>query len=237
MFDPFESNFIVRYAYCDLHGRMSLANLLKETQQISMEQCDHLGVGLDYLLPRNLAFLLIKQHILVNQMPFGGQRVRLVTTPTVYGYLYQRINCLYDEQGQELARVDARWVLVNTQTGQIYRRPPADMEKLFHVGQKAADFRIHEPENMRHLQTMKARQSMTDINRHINNASYLDIICDSIEDELTEGRQIQEAQIIYNSQILYGKEFDVYTAQQGDLRFVSGRSQDTLHFQSVLTLK
>ena len=51
---------------------MRLSYLLKEVQQASMEHCDVLGIGLEYLQPRNQAFLLARQSARFFRAPKGA---------------------------------------------------------------------------------------------------------------------------------------------------------------------
>ncbi|MDR3085996.1 MAG: hypothetical protein LBU47_06770 [Christensenellaceae bacterium] len=236
MAQVFAIDFIARYGYCDRFGRMSPTNLLKECQQISMEHSQRLSIGYyEYLKPRNLAFLLAKQRVSVSagEMPLGGEALRLTTSASRTGAFYLRENRLFNEEKRELAKVEARWVLVDLAAGRILRRPPPEIAELFlNEVEPFGDFRIERPQNPQKTLHLRALPSLCDVNGHVNNASYADFILDALDAELSSGKALRELEIVYSQQILCGAEFELLMEARGGEFLFMGQSAESAFFQA-----
>jgi acyl-ACP thioesterase len=217
----FAADFSARYGYCDRFGAMGLSNLLKECQQISMEHSDALGIGYHgYLRPKKLGFLLAKQRVTAREMPLGGEQLTLTTSASRAGAFYLRENRLLGLKGgekTELARVEARWVLVDLAAVRILRRPPPEIAELFpNEAEAFGDFRVKRPENPQKTLLLRALPSLCDVNGHINNASYADLLLDALDEQIGPGRKLRELEIVYSRQILHGAEFELLCQGQDD---------------------
>ena len=104
---------------------MTAAALLKQVQQISTEHCDIFGLDAAYYQSTNTAFLLSKISLLFHREILVGEKLKLVTQPSLpVKAVYHRYTSAYDDQGKEAASVDSRWILVDTQTRRILRKIP-----------------------------------------------------------------------------------------------------------------
>lgn len=237
MFTAYEKQLTTSFSYADINGQMTLCNLLKESQQISMEQCDSLGVTMPYMAQRGIAFILVKQRIRIHRMPLGGERLRFVTDPSVNGIIYRRCNTLFAQSGEALAEVDARWVLMDTKNARIIRYAPDEIAQKFIPGEKAADIRLPALQTMQSLGRIRVPYSMCDTNQHMNNASYADVITDAVADLLLQGKQVEEFTIVYSQQLPLGSSFELMRLDEQNESYIYGTNEGTTHFQSLLRFK
>ena len=228
----YEYEQTIRYGYCDQRDRMRLSYLLKEVQQASMEHCDVLGIGLEYLQPRNQAFLLARQSARFFRAPKGGERVRVRTQPRVCGFQYPRTTSLFAMTGEELARVEAVWVLVDTQSRRILRRVPEEMAGFFPLAGTAPSLRLPRLEEPDLVLECRVPLHMTDSNHHLNNASYADLILDVLEERLLAGEAIAGLDICYHRELKTGEAFQLRRRSLERGALVDGVKDGLCHFES-----
>lgn len=236
---------VARYADCDLFDRLRPAALLREVQQASMEHSEALGVGRDTLLARGQAFLLAQQTARFARPILGAQKLHIVTKPAIAAFLYPRETVLYAPQGEELARVTAQWVLVDTASMRILRRPPQELVERFpqHKGVSAM-VKLPRPDELA-LQPCGERTvefALADTNRHLNNAACADVVCDALGDLLSAEKRlwIQEITVIYHEQLPLNAAFCLKRAVTGHEAQVFGfgkaNGEEKLCFQARVLL-
>lgn len=175
MYEKSYEKEITVYQYeCDVKNRMTAAALLKQVQQISTEHCDIFGLDAAYYQSTNTAFLLSKISLLFHREILVGEKLKLVTQPSLpVKAVYHRYTSAYDEQGKEAASVDSRWILVDTQTRRILRKIPENFHFPFLTEQVPEHpCKLVKSECMEHAGEQSAVYSKVDQNGHLNNTEY-----------------------------------------------------------------
>lgn len=75
----FESR--VRYSEVDSEGNITLNAILDYFQDSSSFHSEELGLGLEYLMKRNLAWVLSCWQVELNRYPVYGERITVSTWP------------------------------------------------------------------------------------------------------------------------------------------------------------
>lgn len=210
----------------DMHGRLSMGNVLRLAQQITMEHCDELGFGFKTLLDGGRAFVLAKLEITVARMPMQGEEVKLITR--AYGpkrIVYQRVTEICSPEGEVLVSIDSRWTLIDTSAWRITRDTiPGLVEKMLPV-QDFADIRMPNVEFTGEKPSVQVRYSMLDINHHVNNAFYADWVQDALADELIAGKQFRRLQLNYNREARIGAEVKIQYACIDGVHYLRGEHE------------
>ena len=230
----FEKTITVEYPQCDLNNRMHLFAILQQGQQISMEHCDHLpGMGKQELEPKHLAFLLAKLHLEITKLPLAGQSITMRTEPfqPVLAQ-FPRFTTFFDEHGEQLMRLDARWILVDTTTLRILRRPGKELPMEFPSGDPLPDFPSCRVQEMEAVEDVPVRYSLLDSNHHVNNAMYAQFVSNCVEDRILAGQEITSFAIVYHNQAQYGQTITLLRKDEGANSFVKGMLGGTICFES-----
>ena len=228
----------VEYSYCDWTNAMKLSYLLGEAQEVSMEHCDALGIGGDYFMRFHKAFLLAKLRGRIVRMPRGGEEVVITTRPNMpVRSQYRRITRFEDLQGNLLAELDSRWILVDMDTKRIVRRLPEGIQTPFAELAQLEDFRPALPEKMEPVEQVRVRYHMVDINRHLNNAVYGDLISNLLENRLFQGDTIRELSLFYHREAKPGDQLLLSIAQEGDVVHIRGEVDGSRCFEASVTLE
>ena len=125
----YTEQFRVMDCDCDMNHRLTAGAFLRLAQQISTDQCESIGMNDDFYRQNHAVFLLAKQALQVDRVPRGGEVLTLVTMPEqCKRAVFKRVTEARDEKGERVALLDSRWVLVDTDTRRILRRPPQAFE-------------------------------------------------------------------------------------------------------------
>ena len=130
----FEQDFIVGQYECDCNGRMKAGALMAQSQAISTNHCNELGLTIDVYRRTHTVFLLAKASLEIYHDIKVGDKLRVVTRPSgPKRAIYNRYTSFINEQGIEVAAQDSKWVLVDTDTRKILRDPPEDLDFPFRI--------------------------------------------------------------------------------------------------------
>ena len=239
--DPaiFEEEFRVFQADCDFNNRLMPGALLRMTQQISTDHCDHLGMDRAYYERTQRAYLLAKMTMRWKRVPHEDELLRLTTRPELpRRAVYKRVTEIRDASGEEIGLVDSRWVLIDTRTRHILRRLPEDMDPaaFSEVVDRELPIRFPKPDVLEDAGTAWAKYSYCDINGHLNNTHYADIACDVLPmSELS--RPVVEMSVNYHSELPAGEHCTLQRGRLDENRwYVCGSKEDRSCFEAVLTL-
>lgn len=184
-------NSRIRYSECDSNCNLRLEALLNYFQDASTFQSEELGAGFEYLVPRNLVWVLVSWQIDIKRYPKLGEKVIIGTHPHDFkGFWGSRNFCMMTEDGEMLAKANSLWTLLNFDTmkpvmapkeltDKYTVEPPLEME---YAGRK---IRI-EGEGVAG-ESITVRKQHLDSNLHVNNAQYISMAVDCLTEEFVIG--------------------------------------------------
>ncbi|MBQ8647368.1 MAG: acyl-ACP thioesterase, partial [Oscillospiraceae bacterium] len=173
---PYSEIYPVLRHDCDLYRRMKPSAMLRYTQQIATIHAEKLGLDEAYYEKNHVAFLLAKQALQFTRIPTEDEVLTYTTYPEgCKRATYKRVTVITDAQGCEVACLDSRWVLVDTQTRRIVRRAPADMQvQWLENVERTLDLTIPKAAELQSAGLRRADYSLCDRNGHMNNTCYVD---------------------------------------------------------------
>ena len=224
----YQDTFRVQQNECDFRNEMMAAAFLRRAQQIGIDQCNAVGLVNEVYEKTNTAFLMAKSTIELLQPVSVNERLTVKTIPSAAKRaVYNRIVIFYNEQGEEVAVYDSRWVLVDRTARRILRTPPAEIGVFFtEPAQRELDLSVVKTE-LSFEQKMIAGYSVCDCNGHINNTRYADLICNFISAQEFESKRIQKMVLLYHKEIPFGAEFELKRGKQAENRiYFTAQAQD-----------
>ena len=94
------------------------------------------------------------------------------------------------------------------------------------------------PEDCETLGTQTATYSRCDMNGHLNNTRYADIVCDAVPWEVWDTAQIRDFTISYHREVPRGENFTLRRAALPDNQFYfDGEREGKSAFEAVVTFK
>lgn len=224
MIQHYQKEITVNQFECDFQNRMKLSSILRQVEQVSMDNCTAIGVDAAMYERTHTAFLLGKLTMEIYDTVTVGDRILLDTSAALpIRAVYHRYTSL-SRGGTEVVGVDTRWMLVNTQTRRILRHPPEEFQLPFlEKPAKELDFTLQKMTSGRPVETVKAEYSRVDINGHLNNAEYADIILNALPEEALREKSVRKLTIYYHNELPMG----------GEMRLLREETETGFLFQGI----
>lgn len=167
----------VRYSECDEDARLSLVAMMNYLQDASTFQTESLGMGVDGLRDRGMAWVLLGWEIEVDELPRFAERIEVST----WDYELTRTHALRcfeirDGQGRSLARADSRWAVFDTEKNRATRVPEDQgvyLEDTPRLPMPPMERRISCPQDAVTCPEITVSEQNLDTNHHVNNAQYV----------------------------------------------------------------
>lgn len=236
----FVDTFTVTDCECDAENRMTPGAILRRTQQIATDHSTSLGMDTPLYHRLHCAFLLAKM-AMEQQTPIRtGQFIRIQTWASApQRAVYHRCTTLYDDRDTALCRIDSRWILADTETHHILRRPPEGFPTPYTLPpayELPLDFPRGETAT---VAEETARYTRCDTNHHLNNTYYADIVLDHTPLDRLSILSPARLVVLYHSEIPLGASFTLGRAETGENAwYFCGRNpaDGKKHFEASLTL-
>lgn len=221
-------------ASIDFARNMTRSAMLRAAQSIAQEHCEAVGYGDSYMASVERVWLLTKLKITVARYPRRAENLTIETTAYAPDrILYPRTTRFLSTQNEELARVESLWVLVDTNTFRIVRKAPESMNFPFAPTPEGYQVNFPPKRDCPHRETVRVRYSMVDVNQHLNNAVYADLIDDALENRLFAGEMVRELSIAYHREAKPGAEIDLGVDENENEATVTGMVDGALCFEAV----
>ena len=196
----------VRYSETDENGQLSIPALINYFQDCSTFQSDDSGVGMDYLKPLKLAWVLNTWQIDVTRFPREGERVRIGTIPYILkGPLGYRNFFMEDLGGNRLAAAATVWTLLNMERG-VPVNAPKEVIEAYPLEEKLdmeyLPRKIKIEGEGTPLETITVSKHHLDANHHVNNGQYVRMAMELVPEEITPKR----LRVEYKAQAKLGHE-------------------------------
>ncbi len=204
----------IRYSEVDSSGKLTLPSLLDYFQDCSTFQSEDLGVGVEYLGRRNLAWVLSAWQIVVERYPELCETVSVGTIPyEIRNFVGYRNFLMETTDGMRLACANTIWMLMDMGSGKPVKATQ-EMLDAYETGEKLemdyAPRKIILPAAEGAAQeTVEIKSHHLDTNRHVNNGQYVRMAMEY----LPEGYEIRQMRAEYKKQAHFGDHIHplVYT--------------------------
>lgn len=221
----------ISYSEVNASQQLTYGALINYLQDCSCFHSDQVGVGLDYLVPRQLGWFVTNYEIHINKLPCYGQHVWISTYPyQVKGMLAHRIYTICDMEGQVLVYADSLWILMDLATGKPSRLS-SEMVEAYYDEAPVPQFDFEGCKlklgGQEHLAgSFSVQDNYIDTNGHMNNSYYIDVTRRFLPEDaayniikinykkaaqLFDELQVYLLELENGYQVVLKKEDDIYT--------------------------
>ncbi len=228
----YRTQFTISIHDCDCFGRLKPSSLVAMMQQVSSNQCLQLNLGWEDLAKKNMFWAIIRQKVLIEQLPTLGQTVTIETWPGKTSRVaYPRSTIGYDAQGKELFRAISLWVLMDMDSRAMILPDESGISVSGYV--RGDELTLPRSLALRHLSGHAHRQVMyshLDMNGHMNNAKYLDWMEDLLPSFFHKEHPIKGFTINYFSEAREGEDIQLQyeLTPEGQLMIEASRPESEL---------
>lgn len=239
----YEESKLVNAYDVDLNNKLKLNALFNYFQETASNHADNLNLGFKDLIVNNLGWVLSWAKVEITSFPGFGETIKVKTWPKCRYKLYSMRDFLVtDGKDKVFFKVSTAWLMINVKTKritdirnimqQIYYQP--DQIALNEFPEK-----IISSVERNVLFIKKIRYTDLDINQHVNNTKYIELVLDSFSPEYHKSHNLQSLTISFNSESFYDDELEIRSSSNtpsDNKTFIDGINIKTLKqvFQSVV---
>ena len=207
----------VMNADADFRSLLKPSALLRYVEQISTDHARAFGMDDQFFKERGVTFLVGKQALKFDRVPQRAETLTLTSRAQVSKHgSVKRITTLTDAEGKEVAMVDCRWIVASLAEGRILREPGWTVENFWNdTVEGELPLQLHKcKDGLTSAGEWTAHYSQCDLNGHLNNAFYLDLVCDALPLEVMRKGPVTFASINYHREIPMGETAEVHKEYQ-----------------------
>ena len=199
-----KESYSVRYHELDPDGRISILSLCDLMQETASKHALSLGLAIQQLMDQHYTWVLSRMVLKMTAYPEWKDQITVSTWPSGIQRLFALRDFRFmDDQNREFGAAVSAWLVIDTKT----RRPvrieqflkqlnpfsgkhalPDDLDKLAELTQA------------HHEREFQIRFRDLDINRHVNNVSYIEWILESLPFELRASQTLAGLKINFKAE-------------------------------------
>ena len=236
----YKDTVMVENTDADCHSLLKASALLRYAEQATSMHARQFGMGDQFFADHGVAFLVGKQALQFSRVPLRGEKLTLCSRSEVIrrGSI-KRVTTLTDKAGQEVAMVDSRWIISSLEDGHILRQPGWTVDGYWNeTVEEELPLLLHKRrDSLTSAGLFMAHYSQCDLHYHINNAFYLDIVCDALPLEIMRDHVVKFASINYHREVPMGQQVEVFYTPSDDGWYFIAKHTDKTAFECYLELE
>ena len=209
----FEETKIVGAYDVDLFNRLKINSIFNYLQNAAALHADILGLGYADLLPLNLAWILSWIKVEIIKYPQFGDKLIIKTWPKSKYKLYSlRDFIIYDGSENTICKATTAWLPINTKSKRITDTSNLPSKIPYQNDKSALDdlpSKIVLQGEPKILFIHKNRYSDIDLNQHVNNTKYVELILDCFSADFFKDNFIKSIQVSFLSESIFGDELEI----------------------------
>ena len=218
---------------------LKLSSFFKMMQDIATEHAEELDIGKGQTIDKGLYWVITRFSIDIINMPKYLENVTLKTYPgDNMRFVFPRYFLLEDENGHPLIKVSSVWMVLrkdnhqpclNPFDGRIF--PEEHLPDELPLPSKCSG------EASSLVETRKVRYSDIDLNGHLNNTRYIELIQNLHDSDYYKDRIFDEITVNYFSEIKEKEDVSLYLSVDNNKEVIKGAVGDRESFKALIIYK
>lgn len=238
MSEVFVEKVDIRVSDVDMYNHWKLSSIFSCIQEASGHHMNTIKSGREDLLAHGLAWVVARSKVEMVRYPGFDEQITVKTwAANPIKFLYPRYTILEDEQGVEIGKAVVIWSVIDLGTHKLVT-VPNELVKFFDFDRNALiplSFPAKlEFEGLDSSYSYKIGFTDMDVNQHVNNAKYLDWICNAIDNKYLKDHTPKSIQINYLHETYMGEIIKVDWAISDNCLKVTGSDQNAISFNALL---
>lgn len=231
----YEETLLLRTVDCDFRGTWRPSAIFAAMQEVSGMHSQLLGCGRDTLMKQGFVWVLSRVELKMEKYPCAGDAVKVETFPTKNRrWFFPRYFILRDGQGGQIGCASTLWVLLD-----FAARKMAPPDPILHLIPDNSDLTapmglpaaVAEAGGEERVFTRQPSYTDLDVNDHVNNARYIDWLCDALGHEVLGRQVLGNICVNYDAEIRPEQAVELRLKRKDDVFSLSGFHGDKRHFE------
>ena len=229
----------VMNADADFRSLLKPSALLRYVEQVSADHARTFGMTDQFFKDHGIAFLVGKQALKFDRVPQRAEKLTLLTRAEASRRgSVKRITTVTDAEGKQVAMVDCRWIVVSLAENRILREPGWTVDGFWNeTVEGELPLQLHKcREGLTSAGEWTVRYSQCDLNGHLNNAFYLDLVCDALPLDVVRKGPVTFASINSHREVPMGETVEVFYAPSAEGWYIIGKHNGQTSFECYVEL-
>ena len=216
--EKYVKEYNLRTYECDKNGYLRVVTLFNILQDIADDHATDLGLGMEYCLSKNLAWVGANYHIKINRMPKTHEYIKIITWPSEERKLGAiRDFAVYDKDDNLVITASSQWILIDF----IRKRPISLKDNLpnytvINEHSLVSNFeKLTTPDRIDYEKIFSIRYDDIDINMHVNNSLYPLWATETLEQSFRDENLPSEIEISFKKEAHLGEDIKIISKVDG----------------------
>lgn len=198
------------------------------------------GFGLLDITHTHLSWVLLDWKVQIIRRPKYNEKIIAKTwsKESIKFYAYRDFE-IYDTKGNVIVKAITKWVLINIQTEKLTRITPEilgkyepELEKTVFENEDIE--KVREPEKIISEVDYKVKRADIDVNNHMHNLNYLELVNEALPEEIYYGRELNNIRISYKKEIKLGETVKCQYSFENGKHIITVKSEDKKVLHSII---
>ncbi len=222
MISEYQRTLRLKAEHVDCFRRLRLSVLMRLFQECCIAHTEELGMGRAMTLDRGFLWVINAETIKIGRLPEYDEEITLLCRPgETMHFFFPRQMSVSDAEGREIIRIGAVWSLIDIESRRLI--DPGEEGIVIHGENRPGDLQpslsLRDRPASRLVPAREASYSLVDINGHVNNAVYMDMVLDTFGFEEMEHLRFKTVRCLFRKEIPAGTCFEIRWDREGTLRW------------------
>ena len=243
MLEFFEISKTVQAHETDFKNRLRLDALFSYLQDTAAAHADKLNLGYTALIKYNYGWVLSWTKVDIASLPGFGEEITIKTWPKKKYKLYSlRDFIIYNQKREIIIRATTAWLPINITSKRIIDTSNLPAPINYQEQESALDARPEKTAKLKSgelIYSRKMRYTDIDLNLHVNNIKYIEMIMDSFSKEQHENFIVKDITINFIAESKYDDSIELFkSADEENKYLIEGvnKSNSKVVFQADVEL-
>lgn len=218
----------INFSECDLNSEWRPSAILQIAQDISGRHSDLLGCGDHVIREQDMVWLLARQRYQFQRYPQRGDTVTVSTWPGKVRFtMYPRYLTFCAADGTPLGSGSTIWFLMRRSSSELLTPTTSSVgmpDTTAHGAPAFVPERIRLPEGDYQSTQRQVCYSDADFNHHLNNARYMEWICDLLDPGRFAANFLADFTLNYSREAKLGDQVCLRLLEQQEHFYVQGKN-------------
>lgn len=228
----YEETKTIRAYDVDFNNRIKISSVFNLLQDVAAVHADNLGLGFKDLYKHDFAWVLSWVKLNIEKYPAFGDSVIIKTWPRCKFKLYSmRDYSMQDSDGEISLNATSAWLPINTKIKRITETKNLPQEIFYQPDLIAVDEfpdKIIAGAAQEILLHKKFKYTDIDINQHVNNTRYIEMILDCYLADHYKVNQIKSFEISFSAESFFDDEIEISRSLLDGSDIIRGTNSKTL---------
>ncbi|MEN6569702.1 MAG: acyl-ACP thioesterase domain-containing protein [Rikenellaceae bacterium] len=232
----YSEKYLVKSYETDMNASLKLFTFMNYAQEIAGQHANLLGFGYDTLIKEGFVWVLSRMHIIFKDIPKWKDNITMYTWHKGGDRLFWYRDFVVNNEDEEaVIKATSSWVIINIETRKMHKIELLGHPDTIHLKDAITEHaeKIITPHEMEYVHTKKVSYSDVDINKHTNNAKYVEWAIDSLDPEFYSSIQVSDMIINFNLETRLNDQVEIYRHISNNNVIIEGKKEKN----SIFTIK